>query len=250
METVLFREHKASFGAYLRALRVGRGLSLRDAATKLDVSLAKLQKMETGGRFRIESPTIFDAMAAVFERPVAEVLAAAGVRFDVPPSAAVEPDGPTLWRFSRSAGWAMIPDFTHRPDGDCDCDDDVRAAGFSYQAFSYGHEYGLHVQVHPHAPAARADHGYEFFVWVNIGDNCHAIVVPRLPDLIALLNELKPLAEPQLAGITAAPSGWTAGGKPVAAFGLTHDGGALPLVAASRSDDTGLVVQIDAVRWR
>ena len=101
-----------------------------------------------------------------------------------------------------------------------------------------------------HAPAAHADHGYEFFVWVNIGDNCHSIVVPRLPDLIALLNELKPLAEPQLAGITAAPSGWTAGGKPVAAFGLTHDGGALPLVAASKSDDTGLVVEIDAVRWR
>ena len=94
METVLFREHKASFGPYLRALRVGRGLSLRDAATELGVSLAKLQKMETGGRFRIESPAIFDSMAALFERPVAEVLAAAGVRFDVPRSAAAEPDAP------------------------------------------------------------------------------------------------------------------------------------------------------------
>lgn len=249
METVLFREHRASFGPYLRALRVGRGLSLRDAAAKLDVSFAKLQKMETGGRFRIESPAIFEAMAALFERPVAEVLAAAGVRFDVPALAA-EPDGPTLWRFSRADGWSRIADFTHRPDGDGDCDDDVREAGFSYQAFGYGHEGGLHVQVHPKANGHRGTLGYEFFVWVNIGDNCHPVVLPDLPDLIALLNELKPLAEPLLTGIAPAPRGWIADGKPVAAFGLTHDGGALPMVAGTRSDDTGLVVEFGAVRWR
>ncbi|MDP2317161.1 MAG: helix-turn-helix transcriptional regulator [Pseudomonadota bacterium] len=84
MSPVLFREHKATFGPYLRELRVGRGISLRDAATRLGISFAKLQKMETGGRFRIVSAAIFEAVAALFERPLEEVLARAGVRFDAP----------------------------------------------------------------------------------------------------------------------------------------------------------------------
>ncbi len=74
------------------------------------------------------------------------------------------------------------------------------------------------------------------------------IVLPALPDLVALLNELKPLAEPLITGITAAPAGWTAGGKRVAAFGLTPDGGALPLVAGTRSEDAGLVVEFGGLR--
>ena len=84
MSPVLFREHKATFGPYLRELRVGRGVSLRDAAGRLGVSFAKLQKMETGGRFRIDSAAIFEAVAGLFERPLAEVLASAGVSFGAP----------------------------------------------------------------------------------------------------------------------------------------------------------------------
>lgn len=248
METVLFREHKASFGAYLRALRVGRGLSLRDAASKVDVTFAKLQKMETGGRFRIASPAIFDAIAALFERPVAEVLTAAGVRFDVPPSS--DPDAPWLWRFARAEGWTKIPDFTRRADGSGDCDDDVREAGFSYRALVFGHEGGLHVEVHPKANDPKVVHGYDFFVWVNIGDQCHPIVVPGLPDLLSLLTELKPLAEPLFSGITSAPPGWTAGGKPVGAFALGPNGDISAMVAATRTDESGLVEEFGRLRWK
>ncbi|MFN7132387.1 MAG: helix-turn-helix domain-containing protein [Myxococcales bacterium] len=81
MSPVLLREHKAAFGAYLRELREGRGLSLRDAAPHLGITFAKLQRMETGGRFRIESASLFEALAALYERPVDEVLARAGVSF-------------------------------------------------------------------------------------------------------------------------------------------------------------------------
>lgn len=84
MSAVLFREHQTTFGPYLRELRVGRGLSLRDAAGRLGITFAKLQKMEKGGRFRIVSPALFDALADLYARPVAEVLAKAGLRFDLP----------------------------------------------------------------------------------------------------------------------------------------------------------------------
>lgn len=245
METVLFRRHKASFGPYLRALRTARCLSLRAAATQLGITFAKLQKMERGGRFRIESPALFDALASLYERPAAEVLAAAGVRFDAPPA---EIDGPTLWRFSRDEGWSKVADFTHGLSGRDDGDEDVTAAGFSYRALELGHQGALHVEVHPRSHGATTTHGYDYFVWVNLGDWCTPIVVPALPDLVALLNELKPLAEPLITGIAAAPAGWTAGGKRVAAFGLTPDGGALPLVAGTRSEDSGLVVEFGGLR--
>ena len=249
METVLFREHKASFGPYLRALRAGRGLSLRDAASKLDVTFAKLQKMETGGRFRIESPAIFDAMAALFERPVAEVIAAAGVRFDVPALTAPGDDH-EIWLYRRGGGWSRIPDFTWNEDAAShDLDDEMAAAGYDPCTLTYGREYGLMVEVHRRG-GGETRPPYDYFVWVSVGSNSEPVAVPTLPDLIALLGELKPLAEPQFAGIASAPAGWTAGGKPVAAFGLTRDGGALPLVPGSRSDDTGLVVEFEAVRWR
>ena len=245
METVLFRQHKASFGPYLRALRTVGGLSLRDAGARLGITFAKLQKMESGGRFRIESPALFDALAALFGRPVTEVLAAAGVRFDAPTP---EIEGPTLWRFSRAEGWSKIADFTRGLSEKGDCDEDVRAAGFSYRALEFGHEGALHVEVHPRSHGATTTHGYDYFIWVNLGDWCTPIVVPALPDLVALLNELKPLAEPFITGITGAPAGWTAGGKRVAAFGLTPDGGALPLVAGTTSEDSGLVVEFGGLR--
>jgi transcriptional regulator with XRE-family HTH domain len=246
METVLFREHKASFGAYLRALRVGRGLSLRDAASKLDVSFAKLQKMETGGRFRIESPAIFDAMAALFERPVAEVLAAAGVRFDVPALTAPG-TGREIWLYRRGGGWSRIPDFTWKEDATShDLDDEMAAAGYDPCTLTYGREYGLMVEVH------RGRHGttrppYDYFVWVNVGGTCEPVAVPTLPDLIALLGELKPLADPQYIGIAPA-TGWTAGGKAVGAFVLSPDGGVTPMVAATRSEDSGLVEEFGGLR--
>jgi transcriptional regulator with XRE-family HTH domain len=68
----LIRAHKASFGPYLRSLRLQRGLSLRDAAGQIGITFAKLQKMETGGRFRLDG------------LPRAEVLHEAGIQVVMP----------------------------------------------------------------------------------------------------------------------------------------------------------------------
>ena len=83
-EAAFFREHKASFGPYLRALREQRGLSLRDAAAQLGLSFAKLQKMETGGRFRLPNVAFLVAIADFYDRPAAEVLNEAGIRMIMP----------------------------------------------------------------------------------------------------------------------------------------------------------------------
>ncbi|MBL8614895.1 MAG: helix-turn-helix domain-containing protein [Deltaproteobacteria bacterium] len=74
----LIRRHNATFGPYLRELRVGAGLSLRDAAARLGISFAKLQKMETGGRFRIRSLDLLDNVADLFNVERREVRQRAG----------------------------------------------------------------------------------------------------------------------------------------------------------------------------
>ena len=79
-EVAFYREHNASFGPYLRQLRLDRGLSLRDASDQLGLTFAKLQKMETGGRFRIDSLSLFGAIADLYGRPRHEVLEAAGIK--------------------------------------------------------------------------------------------------------------------------------------------------------------------------
>lgn len=79
-EVAFYREHNPGFGPYLRKLREDFGLSLRDAADELDMSFAKLQKMETGGRFRIDSLDLFGRIADLYVCPRAEVLDAAGIR--------------------------------------------------------------------------------------------------------------------------------------------------------------------------
>lgn len=76
---IYFREHKPTFGPYLRALRVERGLSLRDAAAQLGVPFSKLQKMETGGRFRLPGPHALATIADYYGRPHAEVFHEAGI---------------------------------------------------------------------------------------------------------------------------------------------------------------------------
>jgi transcriptional regulator with XRE-family HTH domain len=79
-EVAFYREHNPGFGGYLRKLREDRGLSLRDAADQLGMTFAKLQKMETGGRFRIDSLALFADIADVYVRSRDEVLEAAGIR--------------------------------------------------------------------------------------------------------------------------------------------------------------------------
>jgi transcriptional regulator with XRE-family HTH domain len=79
-EVAFYREHNTTFGPYLRKLRDQRGLSLRDAADQVGLTFAKLQKMETGGRFRIDSLSLFGAIADLYGRPRNEVLEAAGIK--------------------------------------------------------------------------------------------------------------------------------------------------------------------------
>ena len=79
-EVAFYRDHNPGFGPYLRKLREDFGLSLRDAADELEMSFAKLQKMETGGRFRIDSLDLFVSIADLYVRPRSEVLEAAGIR--------------------------------------------------------------------------------------------------------------------------------------------------------------------------
>ncbi len=79
-EPTYVREHTRGFGPYLRALREGRGLSLRDAAAQLGASAAKIQKMEAGGRFRAPSLDLLHRIADFYGQGREEVLAAAGFR--------------------------------------------------------------------------------------------------------------------------------------------------------------------------
>lgn len=85
-EVAFYREHHTTFGPYLRQLRLDRGLSLRDASDQLGLTFAKLQKMETGGRYRIDSLALFSAIADLYGKPRQEVLDAAGIKV-------LEPDG-------------------------------------------------------------------------------------------------------------------------------------------------------------
>ncbi len=91
-EVAFYREHNEGFGPYLRTLREDRGLSLRDAAEQLGLSFAKLQKMETGGRFRIDSLSLFSDLADFYVRPYTEVLEAAGIRVLEPHTLTAELD--------------------------------------------------------------------------------------------------------------------------------------------------------------
>lgn len=96
-EVAFYREHHPSFGPYLRQLRLDRGLSLRDASEQLGLTFAKLQKMETGGRFRIDSLSLFGAIADLYSRPRHEVLEAAGIKVLEPEGVADELDDEAIF---------------------------------------------------------------------------------------------------------------------------------------------------------
>lgn len=96
-EVSFYREHNPGFGPYLRKLREGRGLSLRDAADQIGITFAKLQKMETGGRFRIDSLDLLADLADLYLRPREEVLEAAGIRVLEPETVADNLDEDTAF---------------------------------------------------------------------------------------------------------------------------------------------------------
>ena len=82
---VVLGDHRRSFGQYLRRMRLNRRLSLRAAAAHVDVSLACLQRLETGKGPRMVGMDWMKKIAAVYGRDLAEVLREAGVVTEVPP---------------------------------------------------------------------------------------------------------------------------------------------------------------------
>ena len=76
--SVLEVAHAEELGESLRAWRVAKGLSLRAAASQLDIAYSVLQKMETGGRARTPGIDFLERAALVYGVPTGLVFAAAG----------------------------------------------------------------------------------------------------------------------------------------------------------------------------
>ena len=231
MTPVLLREHKESFGPYLRTHRKANGLSLRDASKRLGITFAKLQKMETGGRFRIDSTALFDAIAAAYARPLDEVLAAAGV-FAPPPRPPV-PAHERVWSYSRTAGWVRSSTFELEPSGPPEDPLEHPTVTMGYGEFPcmrFGSEDGVNFAVHTGGFTPNGLR-YAYLVWLNFGSTGFPIAVPTEPDLVALLAKLKPLADPYYTALVPAPGGWVCDGKRVAAFALTAEGRTVAMVA-------------------
>lgn len=231
MTPVLLREHKESFGPYLRTHRKANGLSLRVASKLLGITFAKLQKMETGGRFRIDSTALFDAIAAAYARPLDEVLAAAGV-FAPPPPAPV-PDNERVWAFTRTAGWFRSSTFLVQPSGPPadPLEHPISTMGYrEFPCMRFGSEDGVNFSVHPGGLGPNTVR-YEYLVWLNLGSIGFPVAVPSEPDVLALIGKLKPLADPYYTALVPAPGGWVCDGKRVAAFALTAEGRTVAMVA-------------------
>jgi transcriptional regulator with XRE-family HTH domain len=231
MTPVLLREHKQSFGPYLRTHRKANGLTLRDASTRLGITFAKLQKMETGGRFRIDSTALFDAIAAAYARPLDEVLAAAGVV--APPPRPTVPDHERVWAFTRTAGWTRSSTFLVEPSGPPEdpLEHPITTMGYGERpCMRFGSEDGVNFSVHT-GGLGRNCLRYTYLVWLNIGSFGFPVAVPSEPDLLLLMAKLKPLADPYYTGLVPATGGWVCDGKRVAAFALTAEGRTVAMVA-------------------
>ncbi len=65
------------FGQYMRDLREGQRLSLRDAAAKAGVSVSYIMQVEHGKR-KAPSPDVLKKLALAYSVPVRDVMKAAG----------------------------------------------------------------------------------------------------------------------------------------------------------------------------
>ena len=84
-EAAFYWRYKPEFGTWLRQAREARGLTLRAAATELEFSFTKLQKLEVSGRNKAPSLSLLQRFATLYGRPLGEVLEAAGVEVALPP---------------------------------------------------------------------------------------------------------------------------------------------------------------------
>lgn len=80
------------FGAFLRSERENRAMTLREAADELGIAYTRLQKMETGGRYRPPNLSLLKKMANLYQMPSSELLREAGFDFTVPSPDTLEAD--------------------------------------------------------------------------------------------------------------------------------------------------------------
>lgn len=76
--SILEVAHAEDLGEKLREWRTAKGLSLRDAASQLDIAYSILQKLETGGRAKTPDIDLLQRVALVYGVPTGEVFRAAG----------------------------------------------------------------------------------------------------------------------------------------------------------------------------
>lgn len=75
---------RRDFGVWLRDLRHGLGLTLREAATPLAISYTKLHKLEVGARARPPSLELIGRLATLYGKELDVMLARAGYKMAVP----------------------------------------------------------------------------------------------------------------------------------------------------------------------
>lgn len=80
VEQAIYYELDPEFGAYLKTLREGRGLSLRAAAEHLGVPFSYIQRLETRGRAAKPDLPLLERIAALYGVPAGEMETRAGVR--------------------------------------------------------------------------------------------------------------------------------------------------------------------------
>lgn len=76
---VLVWRRAQEFGGYLRGLRKAQGLTLRVASESVSLSFTRLQKLETNGRVKQPPLDLLRQLASLYNRPVAEMFAKAGL---------------------------------------------------------------------------------------------------------------------------------------------------------------------------
>lgn len=103
-----------------------------------------------------------------------------------------------MYLFTAVNGWEEIDNFLHKK-GVTDYQEELKQAGFStIYSMCVGNEdvsgFAFEVYRKDRNTELGRRQEHEFLVSLTVGFECEDIAVPKLPDLIALLKELAPLA--------------------------------------------------------
>lgn len=144
-----------------------------------------------------------------------------------------------MWKFTAREGWSEVEDFLANEEAGGDGAKEYELAGYGLDALAYGDPGSFMVSVRTARPGMAVP--YRYVADVEVGESeCNEVAIPTLPDLIAFLREVSPLAQLRFTGLASAAPGWRVGGKDVAAFALSPDGSVTPLVPAEASTESGL----------